>query len=389
MTDAEHAPTQLDKRVSWAELFFDLVFVFAVTEVSSLLEQDRSWSGALRALIVFVPIYWAWVGVTIQANVRDISGPLQRMTVFAVALCGLFMALAVPEAYGGRAMLLACAYLAARWLLGVFLYGRSYGEVNPVTVSMAITGPLLVVGAIVHGSAREAVWASAALIDLSTPAVLARRLRRMHFDAPHLAERFGSFVLIALGESVVAIGVSAQSRGSLPVSVAFAVSIAFVVSCGLWWVYFNFAADAVRHALATAEVQLDITRRVLSYGHLSFIAAIIAVSVGLREAVAHPGRALSGSGVGLLFGGSAIYLATFGYTRWMMFRLVSVTRLTAAVAVAVLIVAALHLPAVGSLAVLAVVLIALNTVEHLRVAQIGWRALLTRRAASAVATADD
>jgi low temperature requirement protein LtrA len=375
-----HAAAPLEKRVSWAELFFDLVFVFAVTEVSSLLEQDRSWAGALRALIVFVPIYWSWVGITIQANMRDIDGPLQRMTVFGVALCGLFMALAVPQAYGSRALLLACSYLAARWLLGIVLYRRSYGDVNPVTVSMAVTGPLLVVGALVHGSARESVWAAAALIDLSTPAVLARRLRTMHFDAPHLAERFGSFVLIALGESVVAIGASAQSGGSLPVGVGFAVAIAFVVSCGLWWVYFNFAADAVRHALATAQVQLDITRRVLSYGHLSFIAAIIAVSVGLREAVVHPGRALSGSGVALLFGGTAMYLATFGYTRWMMFRLVSVTRLTAAAAVAVLIVAGIHLPALGSLVVLAVVLIVLNTVEHVRVAQIGWRALLTRRA---------
>ena len=383
MTDAVETPAEpVEKRVSWAELFFDLVFVFAVTEVSTLLEADHSWGGALRALVVFVPIYWAWVGVAIQTNVRDMSTPALRIGMFAVALAGLFMALAVPDAYGDRALLFALSYWAARLVLGFALFSREGWRINPYTVSMAITGPILVVGALADGWARVAIWGLAALIDLSTPTVLRRRLRGMHFDAPHLAERFGLFVLIALGESVVAIGSSAAPAGRLGVAVGFAVAAAFTVSAGLWWVYFNYAADAVRHALATAQVQLDVTRLVLSYGHLSLIAAIIAVGVGLREAVAHPGTALPPGGVGLLFGGTALYLATFGYTRWIMFHLVSTTRLTAAGAVVLLIVPAAHLPATAALVLLAAVLIALNTVEYLRVDSIGWRALLARRRGS-------
>jgi low temperature requirement protein LtrA len=373
-----------EKRVSWAELFFDLVFVFAVTEVSALLEHDHTRAGLLRALVVFGPIYWLWVGTSIQTNRLDISRPAPQLRIFAVALAGVFMALAVPDAFGASGLLYAFAYWAGRLVLGAAMLGPSYRIplVNPHTMSIAVTGPLLVVGALLHGDAREVVWALAALLDLSTPTLLRSRLRDMHFDAAHLAERFGLFVLIALGESVVAIGASSHSGHSLTPAVGFAVAAAFALSCGLWWVYFHFAADAMRHALATAKVQLDITRLVLSYGHLSFIAAIIVVAVGMREAVAEPGHAL-GWGVGaLLYGGTALYLATFGFTRWAMFRLVSVTRLSAAAFVLVLYPGAAQLPALAALGVLAVVVGGLNLIELMRVEHIGWRAQLARRVAT-------
>jgi len=144
----------------------------------------------------------------------------------------------------------------------------------------------------------------------------------------------------------------------------------------MWWVYFHFAADAVRHSLATAKVQLDIVRLVFSYGHLSFIASIIVVAVGLRESVANPGDDLSWGTTGLLFDGTALYLETFGFTGWTMFRLVSVTRLTAAAAVLPL---AHVLPALASVSILAAVVITLNVVELLRVNLIGWQALVARR----------
>ncbi len=370
-----------EKRVSWAELFFDLVFVFAVTEVSALLTHDHTRAGLLRALVVFGPIYWLWVGTSIQANRLDISRPAPQLRIFAVALAGVFMALAVPDAYGGTGLLYAFAYWAGRLVLGVALLRPAYRMplINPHTASIAVTGPLLVLGALIHGDAREAVWALAALLDLSTPSLLRSRLRDMHFDAAHLAERFGLFVLIALGESVVAIGASSHAGHSLRPAVGFAVAAAFALSCGLWWVYFHFAADAMRHALATAKVQLDITRLVLSYGHLSFIAAIIVVAVGMRQAVAEPGPALGWGVGGLLYGGTALYLATFGFTRWAMFRLVSTTRLSAAAVVLALYPAAAQLPALAALAVLAVVVAVLNVVELVRVEHIGWRAQLARR----------
>ncbi len=386
-TDAVSESVELEgtgeKRVTWAELFFDLVFVVAVTRVSGLLEDHLSWGGALRALVVFVPIYWLWVGTSIQTNQQDATRPLLRIRIFGVALAGIFMALSLPDAYGQLGLLYALAYWLGRLVLGVGLVAAAVRggtwPLNPYSVSMALTGPMLIVGALVHGDAREAIWGAAALIDLSTPTVLRPQLRAMQFDAGHLAERFGLFVLIALGESVVSVGTSADPH-RLSVAQGFSVAAAFTLACGLWWVYFHFAADAMRYALATAKVQLDISRLVLSYGHLSFIAAIILVAVGMRESIAAPGHELSWGLAALLVGGTALYLASFGFTRWAMFRLVSWTRLAAAATVLVLLPVARHVSALVSLGCLALVLIVLNAIELMRVERIGWRALLNRRA---------
>lgn len=376
-------PGPPEKRVSWGELFFDLVFVFAVTETSTLLAQDHSVAGLVRALIVFVPVYWVWVGTSVQANLHDVDRPRLRLGIFAIALAGLFMALALPDVYGDRALLFAGSYWGARLVLGGPMNLRGIWHAHPYSVSMFGTGPMFVVGALLHGPPREAIWAAAALIDLSTPTVLRSRLKGRHYDAAHLSERFGLFVLIALGESIVAIGASAQSDGAVGVGTGFAVAASFALSCGLWWVYFHFAADAVRHALATARIQLDIMRLVFSYGHLSFIAAIIVATVGMKAAVAAPARQLGWSLTGLLFGATAAYLATFGFTRWVMFRLVSVTRLTAAGVVLIALPAARYVPALAALIGLAVILAVLNVVEFARVERIGWRAVLARRTADA------
>jgi low temperature requirement protein LtrA len=368
-----------EKRVGWAELFFDLVFVVAVTRVSTYIEHEVGWRGLLQALVAFVPIYWMWVGTAIQTNQSDISRPALRLKIFAVALAGVFMALSLDEAYGDRGMLFAVSYWAARVLLGWRILGMGRRlALNPYSVSMFLTGPLLVVGALLPGDWRLLVWGLAALLDLSTPTVLRRQLRGMHFDPGHLAERFGLFVLIAVGESLVA--VASSSPQILTLLDGAAVAAAFAVSVGLWWVYFHFAADAVRHALATASVQLNITRTVLSYGHLLFIGAIIVISVGLHDALVDPSHHLPWPVAGLLYGGAALYLATFGLTRWAMFRLVSTTRLGAAGVVLLTMLAVPHVPALVALIMLAVILAGLNGLELARVEHIGWRAVLGRRA---------
>lgn len=360
------SPASPSKKVSWAELFFDLVFVFGVTEVSALLRVDHSLAGIGRALIVFVPIYWVWVGTSMQANVNDRSSASGRLSIFATALGGLFMALAVVDAYGDRAVLFALSYWGCRLMLGIGMFSGRRVPINPVTISMFVSGPLLVLGAGVGGTFRIVIWAVVTVLELSTPTLLRRRLSRMHFDAGHLTERFGLFVLIALGESVVAIGAPVAGAEDLHTDVLLGVTAAFALSCALWWVYFHFAADAMRHALETAQVQLDVTRHVLSYGHLAFIGSIIAMSVGMRETILHPSDPMAPGVVGLLYGGCALYLATFGYTRWMMFRLVSSTRLTAAAAVLVVTPVAPHVSALVALVLLAATVTVLNVVEYLR-----------------------
>jgi low temperature requirement protein LtrA len=366
--DTTETAETAEKRVTWAELFFDLVYVFAVTEVSSLLHENHGWAWLLRALIVFVPLYWSWVGTSILANTQDLTSAASRIGIFAVGLCGLFMALAVPDAYGDRGALFGCAYMAARIVLATMMFRRVPWSINPIAVGLVVSGPLILAGGFVHGTAREAIWGVAALIDLSSPTVLRNRLRTMRFDPGHLAERFGLFLIIALGESVVAIGgPAAAQRGHLSAGVLSAVAAAFVLACGLWWVYFHFAADAMRYALTTAQVQTHIARHVMTYGHLMLIGSVIAVAVGMRESVARPGQVLPWSVAGLLVGGVALYLATYGYTRWAMFRLVSTTRLSAAAVVLVLLPIARHVPALAALILVAAVLVGLNVVEYIRV----------------------
>jgi low temperature requirement protein LtrA len=364
-------PEDEGKRVSWAELFFDLVFVFAITQLAALLHGDHGWRGVGATVVLFLPIYWVWVGTTMQANRRDLERPGERIAIFFVALCGLVMAFAVPHAYDNRGLLFAVAYWAARVGYGVFVFRGQLRYVQPFSVSIAFTGPLLVVGALLDGPAREILWLAGALVDLAMPSLLRRRLAGMHFDAGHLTERFGLFVLIALGESVVAVGAPVANSGT-PVDAATlsAVIAAFLLCCGLWWVYFHFANDAMRHALNTAPVQLTITRHVLSYGHVAFIASIVAIAVGMAETVAHPTHHLAWPYLGLLHGGAALFLATFGYTRWMMFHLLSTTRLVAAAAVLALLSVAWALPALGAILLLAAAVVTLNVVEFSRVRRV-------------------
>ncbi|MFJ9344206.1 low temperature requirement protein A [Streptomyces sp. NPDC101733] len=361
----------VEKKVAWSELFFDLVLVFAVTQVSLLLHHDHGWAGTGRALVVFVPIYWVWVGNTIRSNTSDADRPSNRLALFAAGLCGLMMALAVPEAFGDRGLLFAGAYFCARLVLAALAHARSRRLTpTPVTLSVLVSGPLLVAGAFLDGGARIGLWALAAAVDLVAPRLTRRNMVRLNLDPGHLAERFGLFVMIALGESIVAVGAPVATSPELGTGSLTAVAVAFVLVCTLWWVYFHLAASAVRHGLETAAVRADVARQVLSYGHLSLIASIIAVAVGMAEAVAHPGERLS-PGVGaLLYGGCALYLATFGYTRRRLFGSWSVTRPVTAAVVLVLLPAALLLPALAALALLAAVVTGLNLVE-MRLARAG------------------
>jgi low temperature requirement protein LtrA len=358
-----HDPERPEKRVTWAELFFDLVFVFAVTQVAALLHADHTWAGVGRALVLFVPIWWAWVGTSIHANTHDIDTPVDRVGIFAVGLCSLFMALAVPGAYADQGVLFGASYLALRIILAALVFrGFRHIPINSFSVGVTVTGPLLLIGGLLTGPARVALWAVAALVDLAVPRLVRSRLARVRFDAAHLPERFGLFLIIALGESVVAIGLAASAE-PLGAARLVAVAAAFALACALWWVYFAFAASAVHHAVATASVQTEIVRTVLAYGHLFFIGAVIAVAVGLAEVVAHPVEHLHLDVAGLLVGGTVLYLATFGYTRWRMFRKVSTTRLGAALVCLPLLALALVLPGVVVVVLLFVVVAGLNVVE--------------------------
>lgn len=355
-----------EKRVTWAELYFDLVFVFAITQVSGLLHHHHDGTGLVRALVVFVPVYWCWVGTTVQANIRDVDNLRDRLGILLVGLAGLFMALAVPGAYGGRGVLLGAAYWLARVVLLLLVVRIPGAWRGPYGVGVLVSGPLLVAGGLLPEGPRLALWAAAALGDLAAPLVFRRRLAVVAYHPAHMPERFALFLLVVLGESIVGIGGTAAAA-RLDAAELATVAVAFTISVGLWWQYFVYAADAMRHAVVIADSRRDLVRRVFQYGHLALAAGVIGVAVGFGEAVADPRRALGAGPVALLYGGCGLYLLTFGYTRWMMFRQVAATRIAAAGVVLALLPAMVRLPALVVLLVLAVLLVALNVVEHLRV----------------------
>lgn len=233
-------------------------------------------------------------------------------------------------------------------------------------MGVLVSGPLLVAGGLLPEGPRVLLWALAALCDLSGPVVFRRKLAAVAYHPSHMPERFALFLLVALGESIVGIGASAAAV-RLDAAELVAVTAAFTISAGLWWQYFVFAADAMRHAVTVADSRRDMVRRVFQYGHLALAAAVIAVAVGFGETVADPRRALGAASVGLLYGGCGLYLLTFGYTRWMMFRSVATTRIVAAAVVLALAPAMVRWPALAALVTLAVVLVVLNVVEHRRV----------------------
>ena len=352
-----------EKRVTWAELFFDLVLVFAMTRIVTLLHADHSWAGVGLALIVFVPTYWAWVGTSVHANLHDTDNTIDRAGILTLALCALFMAVALPDAYGKTGLLFGGAYFAHRAILAVLYFrGRPLTLVTPL-VAACVSGPLMLFGGLLPTPTRTVLWGLAAVVDLATPRILRPRMTTLIFDTGHLVERFGLFVIIALGESVVNIGAAAAGLPDLTGLTLIAVAASFVLAGALWWVYFVYATSAIRHALATAQIQTDIVRPVLSWGHLSFVGAIIAFAVGLVEVVAHPDHHLDLDTAALLFGGVGLYLATFGYTRYRMFRTWSKTRLSTAAVVLILLPLAPTVPALAALGGLTLVVVALNVIE--------------------------
>ncbi|HEX4225276.1 MAG TPA: low temperature requirement protein A [Pseudonocardiaceae bacterium] len=366
--DDDDEPEELS--VSWAELFFDLVFVFAVTEVSILLRKDPTLLGVGHAVVAFVPIYWVWVGTCIFANTHGLKTNIDRIGLFAVGLGGMFMALAVPQAYGGRGILFGASYLAVRIILLIMIWRAGKMPLVSFVIGAFVSGPLMLAGGFLPSlpsPIRFLVWGVAAFADLSNPAFARKKLASARFAPGHLAERFGGFLIIALGESIVDIGAPAASATSLDVTTVVAVSAAFVLAAGLWWVYYAYAAGAVQHALSSKDARNDIIRTVLTYGHLVFIAAIIAVAVGMAEAVQYPERPLPWGDLNLLFVGCAVYLATFGYNRWKMFHTWSVVRLGGAAVVLALLPVAAHVPALIALYGLGIVVGAVNLTEYVLV----------------------
>jgi low temperature requirement protein LtrA len=351
------------QRVTWAELFFDLVFVLAVTQVARAVEVGAGWPDLCRALLLFVPFWWSWVGTTILFNGLVIPATKRHLLLFAIGGAAFVMSIAIPGAFANRGLLFGSAYCAVRILLAVAMQARGVFRLrlNPFTVGL-LTGPMWIAGALTPVAAREWIWFAAAVVELSVPIILGHRLDYMSFDAAHLPERFGLFVIIALGETLVGIG-QGGTLAALTGMEAAALGLAFLFSCGLWWTYFQYGASAAEHALRHAKVPAVLVRSTFSYGHLAFVLGIILAAAGITEAVADPGAHLHGMHALLLGLGTGIYVGTFCYTRIVMFGGASVSRLSTSGLAFVIAALSPGLPAVVPLALLTALVLAMNAFE--------------------------
>ena len=301
-----------EERVTTLELFFDLVFVFALTQVTGLLSHDPTWAGLGHGMTVLALLWWAWSGFAWLTNEIDPERDQARLVIFAAMSAMLVASLAVPHAFGHDGVAFAVAYVAVRALhLALFRYGATdpgvRGAIVRLIPSVSVTCALVVAGAIFDGG-RVALWLAAVAVDWG--GLLGTGVSGWHVHAGHFAERYGLIVIIALGESIVSIGVGASGldvTGALVMAAIAGMAIAFA----LWWAYFDVVARVAerRFREAAGEAQLRIARDSYTVLHFPMVAGIILVALGIKKVMPHLHEPLDTVPAVALCGGVALYLA--------------------------------------------------------------------------------
>ena len=363
-----------DERVTPLELFFDLVFVLALTQCTTLIADTPTWGGMLRGVLVLGMLWWSWTGYAWLTSVLDPEEGAVRLAIFVAMAAFLVAALCVPHAFGSEALLFACAYAVVRAAHIVLFMLASREDpalrrsVLTLAVSTAVGAGLLFAAAAAAGELRVALWGVALLLDTGGPLLFGQEGWKL--VPGHFAERHGLIVIIALGESIVAIGVGA--RASIDAGIVAASALGMVVAAALWWVYFDVTAIVARRRLARARTgreQNNIARDSYSYLHFPMIAGIALMAVGLTVTLAHVGDELALVPAVALLGGAALYLLAHVAFRLRNVHTLSVRRLVCAVVLLALLPAAVSLPALATLGILAGLLSALIAYEAIRYAE--------------------
>ncbi|HSD76667.1 MAG TPA: low temperature requirement protein A [Solirubrobacteraceae bacterium] len=356
-------PIASERRTTPVELLWDLVFVFAITQVAALLSHDLSWAGFGRAMLVLALVWWAWSAFVWAANAVEPDSATLRAVLLVATLLIFIAGIAVPHAFSDEAPLFALAYAGVR-LMHLALYadasrrGRaSWAAIAGFAVTVLAGMALLVAGSLLDGSARVALWALAAAIDYAGPAWLTReRLAGLQQVAvAHFAERYGLFIIICLGESIVAIGVGAGDR-PVDAGLVAAAALGLVVTLELWWTYFDRFAATAEERLRAHDNPVLAAADAYSYLHLVLVAGIIVFAVGVEIAVHDVGAPLETAARLALCGGVAAYLAGHVAFRMRLVGAASAPKLVAAAAALAIFAAGGALPAWAVAGALALVL---------------------------------
>jgi low temperature requirement protein LtrA len=356
------------ERVTPLELFFDLVFVLAITQCTALMSHHPTWSGLAQGLLVLGMLWWSWVGYAWLTSVIDPEEGAVRLVMFGAMAALLIVSLCVPEAFGDLALVFALAYGAVRVAhIGLFMLASPDDDalrhsVLGLAASTAIAVGLLASASLFDGLAQGAIWLLALLLDMGGPYLFGSKGWKL---APgHFAERHGLIVIIALGESIVAIGVGAS--GALDLGIATTAVLGVGLAAAMWWAYFDIVAIVAGRRLVDAEpgrVQNEMARDSYSYMHLLMVAGIVLAALGLKKTIGHFDEHLHTVPAFALLGGVALYLLGHVAFRYRHVKTINRQRLLLAIVLLTLVPVAVELPALVTLAIVNVLIWAMIAYE--------------------------
>ncbi|MBA4224845.1 MAG: hypothetical protein C0458_29325 [Methylobacterium sp.] len=314
---AEHT----HNKVSFVELFFDLVFVFAITQISHTLLEHFSALGLAQAALLLGAVWWVWIYTSWVTNWLDPDHIAVRLMLFALMFAGLLLSTSLPEAFGEKGLIFAGAYAAMQ--IGRSLFTMlslkphslaNYRNFQRITAWLVLSGIFWIAGGLAEGNSRFAFWALALGLEYVSPSLgfyvpgLGRSTTAdWTIEGGHFSERCALFVIIALGESVLVTGATFAKLTMTPVIVlAFANS--FLSSVAMWWIYFNIGAERASEQIARSDDPGRLARIAYTYIHLLLVAGIILVAVGDEFVLAHPGGLTDMKTAIAIIAGPALYL---------------------------------------------------------------------------------
>ena len=364
--DAERAG---EERVTPLELFFDLVFVLSFTQVTLKMADHPGWESLGEGLLILAAVWWAWCAYGWLTNSIDPDENLNRVCMFSAMAGMLVVSLSIPDAFGDRGVLFGCSYFFVR-AMQLLLYVRNTpgasadGDLQAIlrlAPGFLLGSALLIVAGVLDDGARASTWILAILIDWTTPLFFGTE--EFHLDPGHFAERHGLIVMIALGESILAIGAAAGF--TLSTGQVFAAVFGIAAVAALWWAYFDVVAIVAERRLTEAPPgeQAPLARDAYSYLHFPLIAGIVLLALGLKETLAATGEPLETVPALALTGGPALYLLGQVAFRERILGSFSPHRALAAAALLALIPLALGADAVIALAAVSIVLAILIAYE--------------------------
>ena len=309
-------------KVSPVELFFDLVFVFAVTQLSHALLAHFTLLGAVQSAMLFLGVWWAWIFTTWVTNWLKPERTPVRLLLFALMAAGLFMSMAIPHAFGERGIVFAVAYVTIQVGRSIFMLfafrGHSPQNVlnfQRITLWLAASAVFWIAGGLSAGSERMFLWGTALSLEYLGPAIgffvpgLNRsRTRDWDVEGHHLAERCGLFIIIALGESILITGAT-FAETTWETSTVAAMAAALCGSIAMWWLYFNIGAERAAARIGASDDPGQLGRLVYTYVHLLIVGGIIVSAAADELVLAHPDGHVAFSTAAAVIGGPAVFLA--------------------------------------------------------------------------------